>query len=89
MSYWLPGKNSEGKETITSSSALAYEGGRSWLSCIILAALYSSVVGLILCILLPYILPNLGQSKILLALLVIFVPFAFFVWLFRPKRKNA
>ncbi len=55
MSYWIFGKNSEGKGTVTTT----YIHGRSWLSCIYVSVFYFFVSVLALCYLVPKFLPNL------------------------------
>jgi hypothetical protein len=91
MSYWLSGKNSEGKKIITSSSSLDHGSGGSWLNCIIVAGLYTSILGLALCYILPRFFPdfsNMLESNLVIALFI-FVPFCAFVWFFRPQKKKA
>jgi hypothetical protein len=88
MSYWLYGKNSEGKKTITSSNLFGWSGDNSWLSTICLAVATSFLLDLLLLFFVGRILPDMPAILgIPLFFFVAIGVFIFFFWLFRPKKK--
>jgi len=85
MSYWFSKKNKNGTEVTTSSSSPLNESDNSWLSSIGLAITYTLVIGIVFCVLIPKIFPNLTESIFLLVSILV-LSFGAFLWLLRRKK---
>lgn len=88
MSYWLYGKNSEGKKTITSSNLFGWTHNNSWLSIISLAVSTTFLIDLLLLFILGKFLQNIPATLgIVLFIFFTFGVFVLCVQLLRPKKK--